>query len=149
MKIMLAASAGGHLVQLMALEQLWKTKQRVWSTFRLPEVESMLDKELVYWAHFPTTRNLPNAFRNLRVAWCSLRAERPDVLISTGAAISVPFFLIAKILRIPTVFIEAYDRITMPTLSARLCYPLADLFVVQWEQQAANFPKSINIGPML
>lgn len=133
----------------MALERMWKDKERAWSTFRLPEVEAMLDGETTYWAHFPTTRNIPNALRNLRVAWKALRTERPDVVITTGAAISVPFFLVAKLLRVSTVFIEAYDRITMPTMSARLCYPLSDMFVVQWEQQAESFPESVNIGAVL
>lgn len=149
MKIMFVASAGGHLAQLLALKELWTEHQRCWATFRLPEVESALEGETAYWVHHPTTRNLPNAVRNVGVAWRSLSRERPDVVVSTGAAVSVPFFLVAKLLGIPTVFIEAYDRITMPTLSARMCYPMTDLFVVQWPEQSLSFPESVNIGAVL
>ena len=149
MKLMLVASAGGHLAQLLALRSLWEHHDRAWATFRLPEVEAALIGETAYWVHHPTTRNLPNAVRNLRLAWRSLRLERPDAVISTGAAVSVSYFIAARLLGIPTVFIEAYDRITMPTLSARLCYPFCDLFVVQWDQQQEAFPESVNIGAVL
>lgn len=149
MKVLLTASAGGHLAQLIALEKFWKEHDRAWATFELPEVKAALDGERTYWVHFPTTRNIPNAIRNIGVAWRVLRKERPDAVISTGAAVAVPFFIIAKVLGIKTVFIECYDRITMPTLTGRMCYPMSDLFVVQWEEQKKIFPEAVNIGHIL
>lgn len=149
MKVFLTASAGGHLAQLIALDKFWKEHDRAWATFDLPEVRAALKGERTYWVYFPTTRNIPNAIRNLRVAWKTLRRERPDVLVSTGAAVALPFFLVAKVLGIRTVFIECYDRITLPTLTGRLCYPLSDLFVVQWEEQKKAFPEAVNIGHIL
>lgn len=149
MKVMLVASAGGHLAQLIALDKFWKDHERAWVTFKLPEVEAALAGENVYWAYFPTTRNIPNAIRNLGLAWKVLRQERPDTIITTGAAVAVPFFIVGKLLKMRTVFIEAYDRITMPTMSARMCYPMSDLFVVQWDEQKKAFPESVNIGAIL
>ncbi|MFW0110119.1 PssD/Cps14F family polysaccharide biosynthesis glycosyltransferase [Rothia sp. P13129] len=149
MKVLLVASAGGHLAQLIALDKFWKEHERTWATFELPEVKAALEGETIDWVYFPTTRNIPNAVRNLKVAWKTLRREKPDVVISTGAAVSVSFFAVAKLLKIRTVFIEAYDRITMPTMSARLCYPMSDLFVVQWEEQQKAFPESVNIGAIM
>ena len=149
MKVFLTASAGGHLAQLIALDKFWKEHDRVWATFDLPEVRAALEGERTYWVYFPTTRNIPNAIRNLGVAWKTLRRERPDVLVSTGAAVALPFFLVAKVLGIRTVFIECYDRITLPILTGRLCYPLSDLFVVQWEEQKKAFPEAVNIGHIL
>lgn len=149
MKIMLVTSPGGHLAQLLALRPWWLENPRSWVTFRQPEVESALEDEVVTWAYSPTTRNLPNAFRNLLLAWPTLRRERPDVVVSAGAGASVPFFVIARLLRIHTVYIECFDRITMPTLSGRMCYPLSDLFCVQWEEQRKYYPEAVNIGPIL
>ncbi|QNV37323.1 UDP-N-acetylglucosamine--LPS N-acetylglucosamine transferase [Rothia terrae] len=149
MKVMLVASAGGHLAQLIALDKFWKDHERTWVTFQLPEVEAALKDETVHWAYFPTTRNIPNAVRNFGLAWKVLRKERPDTIITAGAAVSVPFFLVGKMLKMRTVFIEAYDRITMPTMSARMCYPMTDLFVVQWDEQKKAFPESVNIGAIL
>ncbi|MDT0190151.1 PssD/Cps14F family polysaccharide biosynthesis glycosyltransferase [Rothia terrae] len=149
MKALYVASAGGHLAHLLELDKLWKNQERTWATFKLPEVEAALANEKVDWVYFPTTRNIPNALRNTKLAWEVLKREKPDVIISSGAAVAVPFFAVAKILGIKTVFIECYDRITMPTMSGRLCYPMSDLFVVQWEAQQKAFPESVNIGAIL
>lgn len=149
MRMLLVASAGGHLAQLLSLEELWSEHDRSWVTFDLPEVRASLEGETVHWAHFPTTRNLPNALRNAGLAWRLLVAERPDTVLSTGAGVSFPFFLLARVLGIRTVFIECFDRITMPTLSGRLCYPLCDVFVVQWAEQQKHFPEAVNIGALL
>ena len=149
MKILLASSAGGHLAQLLVLEDWWGRHDRTWVSFKLPEVEAALSGEKVVWAYFPTTRNLVNALRNFLLAWPTLLRVRPDLVVSDGAGVSVPFFLAAKILGIKTVYIECFDRITMPTLSGRLCYPISDVFCVQWPEQLISYPDAVNVGAVL
>ena len=100
----------------------------------------------VAWAHHPTTRNIPNALRNLRLAWRLLRSDAPDVVVSDGAGVAVPFFVIAKLLGSATVYLEVYDRIDSRTLTGRLCRPFTDLFCVQWPEQQALYPGSLLIG---
>ena len=101
------------------------------------------------WAYHPTTRNLPNMMRNLRLAWKLLRRYRPDILVSNGAGVAFPFFLAARLLRIDTVYVEVYDRIDSPTLTGRLCYPLSDLFLLQWNEQKRFYPRGSVIGGLL
>jgi UDP-N-acetylglucosamine:LPS N-acetylglucosamine transferase len=86
--------------------------------------------------------------RNGVLAWRCLRSERPDVLVSCGAGVALPFFLIARLLDIPTVYVEVYDRIETPSLTGRLCYPLTSLFLVQWEEQVRFYPDGVVIGPL-
>lgn len=45
-----------------------------------------------------------------------------------------------------TIYLEVYDRIDKPTLSGKLCYPVADRFIVQWEEMKQVYPKAINLG---
>lgn len=149
MRLLLVASAGGHLAQLLNLRELWQAHERSWVTFDLPEVRAELAGEDLWWAHFPTTRSLANAVRNLAVARRVITTVKPDVIISTGAAVAVSFFLVARMHGVRTVFVECFDRITMPTLSGRLCYPLADVFAVQWDEQRRHFPDAVNIGALL
>ena len=149
MKIVLVSSAGGHLAQLLPLEPWWSKHERTWVSFKLPEVESALAGEKVIWAYFPTTRNLFNALRNFLLAWPTLIRLRPDFVVSDGAGVSVPFFLVAQVLGIKTVYLECFDRISMPTLSGRLCYPITDVFCVQWPQQLRTYPDAVNVGPVL
>ena len=62
-------------------------------------------------------------------------------MVSTGAAVAFPFFIVAKVMRVPTVYIEVYDRLDSPTLTGRLCRPITDLFCVQWEEQTRFYPR--------
>ncbi len=71
---------------------------------------------------------------------------RPDVVVSDGAGVAFPFFVVARLMRIPTVYLEVYDRIDSPTLTGRLCRPFSSLFLVQWEEQRQFYPGARVIG---
>ncbi|MGH3320775.1 MAG: PssD/Cps14F family polysaccharide biosynthesis glycosyltransferase [Streptosporangiaceae bacterium] len=146
---LLVGSSGGHLKQLIALEPWWVGRARTWATFDTPDARSLLTDEHVVWTHYPTTRNIPNLVRNFRLALGALRRLRPDVVVSTGAGVAVPFFAVARLLRIPTVYIEVYDRIERPTLTGRLCRPFTSLFLVQWEEQRRFYPEAVVVGTLL
>ena len=146
---LLVASSGGHLAQLIALEPWWSKRRRVWSTFATPDALSQLVGEEVVWAHYPTTRNIRNLIRNLWLAVRTIPRVRPDVVVSTGAGVAVPYFLIARLRGIPTVYVEVYDRMDTKTLTGRLCRPLTSLFCVQWEEQLEFYPGAKLIGELL
>lgn len=118
-------------------------------TFNTEDANSRLNGEKVDWAYHPTTRNARNLLRNLALAVRVLRRERPDVVISTGAGVAFPFFLLARLMRVPTVYIEVYDRLDSPTLTGRLCRPFTDLFCVQWTEQTRFYPSAQVIGSLL
>ena len=147
--IAFVCSSGGHLIQLHRLEPWWEKHAREWVTFGTPDAVSLLDGEDVTWAHHPTTRNIPNLLRNIRLAWTFLRRHRPDVVVSNGAGVAFPFFLVARLLRIKTVYVEVYDRIDLPTLTGRLCYRFSNLFLLQWEEQRRFYPRGRVIGHVL
>jgi len=63
-----------------------------------------------------------------------LSRERPYALISTGSEIAIPAFILGKLLRIRLVFVESLCRITKPSGTGLLVYPLSDAFYVQWPQ---------------
>ena len=92
---------------------------------------------------------MPNAIRNLGLAVRILRAERPDAVISDGAGVAFPFFLIARSFGVRTAYLEVYDRISTPTLTGRLCYPITSLFLLQWPEQARHYPRGQVIGCLL
>jgi UDP-N-acetylglucosamine:LPS N-acetylglucosamine transferase len=131
------------------LEPWWRGLTRTWVTFDKPDARSLLAEEAVVWAHHPTTRNVPNLVRNLFLAVRQLPRLRPDLVVSTGAAVAVPFFVVARLLGIPTVYVEVFDRIDSPTLTGRLVRPLATRFCVQWPEQQHLYPGSTVIGPLL
>jgi UDP-N-acetylglucosamine:LPS N-acetylglucosamine transferase len=136
-------------MQLHQLRPWWEKHERVWVTFDTTDASSLLANEATAWAHHPTTRNVPNLLRNLRLAWRLLRRERPDVVVSCGAAVAFPFFLAARVLGIRTVYVEVYDRIELPTMTGRLCYPITSLFLLQWREQQRFYPRGRLIGGLL
>jgi UDP-N-acetylglucosamine:LPS N-acetylglucosamine transferase len=145
-RVLLVCSSGGHLVQLVRLRTWWESRERMWVTFPGPDSESQLVGEDVSIAYHPTTRNAVNAVRNIALAVRLVRRFRPDVVVSTGAGVAFPFFIVARLLRIRTVYLEVFDRIDGPTLTGRLCYPITDLFLLQWEEQKRNYPRGRVVG---
>ena len=145
-KVCLVGSSGGHLTHLYMLKPFWENKKRFWVTFDKEDARSLLNGEKVYPCYYPTNRNIKNLIRNTVVAWKVLHKEKPDLIISSGAAVSVPFFYLGKLFCSKLIYIEVFDRIDKPTLSGRLVYPIVDKFIVQWEEQKEVYKKAINLG---
>ena len=148
MKILLVGSSGGHLTQLTCLESWWRGHDRHWVTFDTEDAVSKLAGESVTYAYHPTTRNIINLLRNTVLAWRELRRHRPDVIVSTGAGVAVPFFWLSRLSNSTcrTVYLEVIDRVDSPTLTARLCHPVTDLFCVQWPEQERFYADSVLVG---
>jgi UDP-N-acetylglucosamine:LPS N-acetylglucosamine transferase len=148
-RLALVGSSGGHLAQLVALRELWERYDRFWVTFPTEDAKSLLAGERVYWCHHPTNRNLPNLIRNTWFAIGLLRRERPTHILSTGAAVAVPFFYVGRLLRAMPIYIEVFDRIDSPTLTGRLVRPVAGTFFVQWPEQLRLYAGARLLGPLL
>lgn len=146
MKLVLVASSGGHLQQLWWMRPFWSAHERLFVTFDTPEAAALLAGERWLAARAPTTRNLPNLVRNAVLARRVLGDERPDLVLSTGAGVGVPFLWEARRRGIPGVFVETYDRVRAPSLSGRLVGPVVDLFVVQREAQLHFHPRAVCFG---
>lgn len=146
MKVCLVGSSGGHLTHLYMLKPFWYDKKRFWVTFNKEDAKSKLKNEKMYSCYFPTNRNLKNLVKNTILAIKILKKEKPDLIISSGAAVAVPFFYIGKIMGAKLVYIEVFDRYNKPTLTGKLVYPIVDKFIVQWEDEKKVYPKAINLG---
>lgn len=146
MKVCLVGSSGGHLTHLYMLKPFWQEKERFWVTFDKEDANSILAGQQVYHCYFPTNRSLKALLINTKLAWKVLRKERPDVIISSGAAVAVPFFYLGKLFRMKTIYIEVFDRIDKPTMTGKMVYPVTDRFIVQWEEMKQVYKKAINLG---
>ncbi len=149
MKLGIVCSSGGHLLLVHLLEKFWNEYDRFWVTFKKEDATSLLENETTYWAYFPTNRNIFNLIRNTFVAIKILFKEKPDIILSTGAGVAIPFFYLGKLMGKKLIFIEAYERIESPSLTGKLVYPITDLFVLQWEEQKKFFPKGSVLGQIL
>lgn len=142
-------SKGGHLYQMHRLKNWWKHYDRFWVTFSGEDSASLLAHERVYWGYYPETRNIINALRHIRLAWEILTRERPTMLISCGAGIAPPFFLVAKLLGIKTVFIEVFDLVKHPSLTGRLVALWVNHFLIQHRSQQKFYKRALYKGTIL
>lgn len=149
MKICLVCSSGGHLVELYRLKGAWTECERFWVSFDGCDSRIVLKDERMIRAYHPTNRNVWNLFRNAMVAWRVLRHERPGMIISTGAGIAIPLFYLARIFRIPTVYVESFTRIQTLSLTGRIVYPVAGRFLVQWPELLERWKKAEYGGQVL
>ena len=74
--------------------------------------------------------------------------EHPDAVVSAGAGVAVPFFVAAKLFGVKTLYIECFDRPTLPAMTGKILYTFADRMIVQSEEQQENFPDSRVIHPI-
>jgi beta-1,4-N-acetylglucosaminyltransferase len=145
-KICLVCSHGGHLTELLEVMEAFEGHEIVFVTYDSARTRRLENKYL-----------LPNIGTNpFRMAvafatiWRILWREKPDAIVSTGAEIAIPAFYIAKVLGIKTIFIEAWTRVYKPTGTGRIVYPVADVFLVQWEELLPSYgPKARYEGGVL
>lgn len=149
MRVLLICSPGGHLQQMLALEPAWGGLERAWVTLPGADVGVLLDGEDVTLAHGPTNRSAKNLLRNAALAWRLLRKRRPDAILSTGAGVAVPFFLVGRLLGIRLIYVESVTRTESISLSGRIVYRLADRFFAQWPAVAERLGRAEYVGSVL
>ena len=146
MKVCLVGSSGGHLTHLYMLKPFWKNKERFWVTFDKEDARSLLEGEKVYPCYYPTNRSIKALIINTFIAIKVLIKERPNLIISSGAAVAVPFFYLGKLFGAKLIYIEVFDHIDKPTMTGKMVYPIVDKFIVQWDEQKEVYPKAVNFG---
>ncbi len=145
-KVCLVCSSGGHLTHLYMLKPFWQDKERFWVTFDKEDARSLLEEERMYPCYFPSNRSLKALIINTYRAFKVLSREKPELIVSCGAAVAVPFFYVGKLFGAKLIYIEVYDRINSSSLTGKLVYPITDKFIVQWEEQKKVYPKAVNLG---
>ncbi|MCD8110783.1 MAG: polysaccharide biosynthesis protein [Oscillospiraceae bacterium] len=147
-KICFVSSSGGHWEELMCLKPLAENYDSVFVTEKggqaldsklnkLYEVDQINRKEKFFITKF--LRLFIRAFR-------ILRRENPDFIITTGALAAFPFCLWGKLLHKKVIYIESFARVEGKSLTGKLVYPFADLFIVQWPDMLKFYPQAVYVG---
>jgi UDP-N-acetylglucosamine--N-acetylmuramyl-(pentapeptide) pyrophosphoryl-undecaprenol N-acetylglucosamine transferase len=119
---LLVASTGGHLKQL---HQLHRRLDGVsgpfrWATFDTPQSRSLLAGEEVDFVPFIGGRDPRGVGRNFAYARRILRDRGIETLVSTGSAVALPFFAVARAMRLRCHYIESAARSDGPSLTGKL-----------------------------
>lgn len=118
----LVASPGGHIDELYdfvpRLADLGP--RRTWVTARTPQTDRLLAEESTVWVRPIASRQGGRALAQLPSALDLMRRHRPDVVISTGAALAVPYLVAARMFGARTHYIESATRLHGPSVTGRM-----------------------------
>ena len=152
MKVLFIASTGGHLSELLQLKPLFfeydyhliteKTK----TTINLKKEFTGKISYLVYGSKDHLLSYIFKfSFNCLKSLFLYIKI-RPKAIITTGTHTAVPMCYIGKLFGSKIIYIETFANIETKTLAGRMIYPVADLFIVQWESMLQLYPKAIYKG---
>jgi len=158
-KIAVVLGRGGHTAQTFSLVDL--LGERFEYVYLIGILDSLTPKKIRFDGPiFPVLppRLLPqdskilSALRTvvtLILSFLYLVIARPVAAISCGTGMTVPVFLAARLLGIPTVFIESMSRVEDLSITGRFLLNRTDLFMVQWPQLADKLEGVVYGGQLL
>ena len=148
MKIVFAASSGGHYEQLLMLKPLMEKYDSVLVTEKTDY--SAGDTGIkTYYMHQINRKELLFLPKLIANSWRSLVLiikERPIVMITTGVLAVIPLALLMKLFGGKLIYIESFAKVCSKNLTGNLLYRFADQFYVQWEEMLKLYPKAIYKG---
>jgi UDP-N-acetylglucosamine:LPS N-acetylglucosamine transferase len=149
MKICLVASAGGHLIQLLQLADCWKGHQ----TFSVVTKELVRIKLAKYGNVYVVGQcNRKHPLKLIKVILKCIRIlfrERPEVIISTGAAAGCVKCFLGKLVGAKVIWIDSITNIEKLSLSGRMVRHIADLFFVQWPELTGKYKNVQFVGAIV
>lgn len=151
-KVLFIASTGGHLSEMLMLKEMFSKydyhiiTENTKSDQYLKKVYPGKVNYLIYGTKdHPLTypfKLLANCFKSLYFYF----RIHPDYIITTGAHTAGPMCLIGKIFGSKVIYIETFANINTKTITGRLLYPFADMFIVQWHSMKKHYKDSIDGG---
>ena len=147
-KVVFISSTGGHLNELLQLKPLMKEYDSYLITEKTKSNLSLRKKfDKVYYLVYGTKRNIiPYLFKftfNTIKSFILFLKIKPDAIVTTGTHTAVPMCYIAKLFRCKVIYIETFANSKTKTLAGTIVYPIADVFIVQWEGMLKLYPKAI------
>jgi UDP-N-acetylglucosamine:LPS N-acetylglucosamine transferase len=149
LKIALVCSHGGHLTEMQALGPAYAGHECFLVTYQSPRTEELARTQRTYLLD-----NIGWNVWHMAKAWVRavliLMRERPEVVLSTGSEIAIPFLWVGKLLGARTVYVESWCRVRSRSGTGPLVYPIADLFLVQWPGMLEKYgPKARFVGGLV
>lgn len=146
-KVLALSSGGGHWVQLLRLRPAFEGCDLIFATVK----EGY--RSQVNGAEFRVIpdANRWNKFALLRTCWAIfhlIRREKPNVVISTGAAPGYFAIRIGNLFGARTIWVDSVANVEELSMSGRKAGPHADLWLTQWAHLARD-PGPLFLGSVL
>ena len=147
-KVIFISSMGGHLTEMMQLKSMFKefdykiVTEKHKSTSKLKNIYKSKIDYLLTGNRKHLLKYIFVIPHNVIKSLVIFLKFKPDVIVTTGAHTCVAMCYIAKIFKKKVIYIESFANIETKTLTGRLVYPIADVFIVQWKSMLKLYPKA-------
>lgn len=143
LKICLVCSNGGHLREILQFQDYFVNFNHFYVLNGHTKNVNVVSNRHYILTLFE--RDL-NFFRNIIEAFRILKIERPNLIITTGAGIAVPFALVAKFFNIKVFYLETMAKVDRLSLTGHFMKFLSTKFFVPYNNMRGAPKKSIFIG---
>ncbi|GHC29841.1 capsular polysaccharide biosynthesis protein [Kushneria pakistanensis] len=144
MKVAFVSSYGGHWVQLKILADLIEADQKIFIS-TLDNSTDQPSLKLVDFNFGSVHKSLPNFSR----IFSFLRKEKPDVIVTTGAAPGLQVLCLARMQGIKTIWVDSIANSQKISLSGRVAKYISTETLTQWERLSAEDKKVKYVGSVL
>jgi len=134
-RVLAVASGGGHFVQLMRLRAAFEGCDLAVVTVK-ESYRGEADSDRFYVIHDATRWDKPGLLLMAAQLLRILVKERPDVVISTGAAPGYFAIRFARLFRARTIWLDSVANVEQVSLSGARIAPHANLTLTQWPDLA-------------
>ncbi len=132
-KVLAVASGGGHWVQLLRLQDAFQACDCAYLSVDKEYAHAVAPSRFYYVPDANRDTKLKLLFSSLKILLIVLW-ERPNVVISTGAAHGYLAIRFAKMIGAKTMFIDSIANAEKLSLSGELATSHADLMLTQWPE---------------
>lgn len=149
LRVCLVASAGGHLSQLLKIMPHLEGHQTSVVTTSEAVRAGLTRFGAVHVVGECNREHLLQVVKVFSRCWKAMRRERPDVVVSTGAAAGCLCCLLGKLFGARVVWVDSITNVEHMSLSGRMVRPVADLCLVQWPELAQRYPGTQYVGNII
>ena len=135
-KVLAIASGGGHWQQMMRLRPAFDEQSTVYVTTNRDYAAEVPDCDLFVVTDANRHQPLKLLRAALQVLFWVLR-ERPDIVISTGAAPGLFGVIFGRIVGAKTIWIDSIANAEVVSLSGRIALRFANVVLTQWPHLAS------------
>lgn len=146
--VMFIASTGGHLKELLQLQEMFEKYDFSLITEKTKSNIYLKDKykgKVFYLTYGTKHHMLTYPFKLLFNCFKSLFLYlklHPDYIITTGVHTAGPMCCLGKIFGSKVIYIETFANMCTKTATGKLLYPISDKFIVQWESMLKLYPEA-------
>jgi len=151
-KVLFISSTGGHFNELMQLKPMFEKYD-----YHIITEKDKTNKDLVqqyekkiYFLPYGTRSKIFSYiikyfYLCMKTVFLYLKL-RPKYIVTTGTHTAGPMCYLGKLFGSKIIYIETFANSNTKTVTGRLIYPIADLFIVQWKEMLKLYPKAVYGG---